>query len=118
MTAKEEDILSNQSYIQKGTVIDKLIKSLIVSKIDFNQLLIGDKNAIMVAARILGYGADYEFRFTNPKSGEEEIVNIGLEHHHQLKGVGKNLRDHPAVELVWKSSKQLLDQLSSWHILL
>ena len=43
---------------------------------------------------------------------KEEIVNIGLEHHHQLKGVGKNLRDHPAVELVWKSSKQLLDQLT------
>ena len=61
MTAKEEDILSNQSYIQNGTVIDKLLKSLIVTKFDYNDLLIGDKNAIMVAARVLGYGAEYKF---------------------------------------------------------
>ena len=45
MTAKEEDILTNQNYIANGTVIDKLIKSLIVSKFDYNDLLIGDKNA-------------------------------------------------------------------------
>ena len=72
MTAKEEDILTNQSYITKGTVIDKLMKSLIVSKIDFNQLLIGDKNAIMVAARILGYGGDYEFTY----NGEQHKVDL------------------------------------------
>ena len=67
MTAREEDILTNQSYISKGTVIDKLMKSLIVSKIDYNQLLIGDKNAIMVAARILGYGANYKFTYNEEK---------------------------------------------------
>ena len=72
MTAREEDILTNQSYIQKGTVIDKLIKSLIVSKIDFNQLLIGDKNAIMVAARILGYGGKYQFTYNE----EEHEVDL------------------------------------------
>ena len=74
MTAKEEDILTNQSYIQKGTVIDKLIKSLIVSKIDFNQLLIGDKNAIMVAARILGYGSKYQFTYNE----EQHEVDLSL----------------------------------------
>jgi hypothetical protein len=57
MTAKEEDILSNQNYIQKGVVIDKLLKSLIVDKkVDYNSLLTGDKNAIMLVARILAYG--------------------------------------------------------------
>jgi len=61
MTAKEEDILSNQTYIQNGTVIDKLLKSLIVTKVDFDDILIGDKNAIMVAARVLGYGPEYKF---------------------------------------------------------
>ena len=61
MTAKEEDILTNQNYIANGTVIDKLIKSLIVSKVDYNDLLIGDKNALLIAARILGYGKDYSF---------------------------------------------------------
>ena len=74
MTAKEEDILTNQSYITKGTVIDKLIKSLIVSKIDFSQLLIGDKNAIMVAARILGYGSKYQFTYNE----EEHEVDLSL----------------------------------------
>ena len=61
MTAKEEDILTNQSYIEKGTVIDKLLQSLIVTKINYDDLVTGDKNAIMVAARVLGYGSDYEF---------------------------------------------------------
>jgi hypothetical protein len=72
MTAKEEDILSNQSYITDGTVFDKLFKSLIVSKINYDDLLIGDKNAILVAARILGYGKDYKFTF----GGEEFTVDL------------------------------------------
>jgi len=59
MTAAHEDILTNANYIQNGTVIDKLLKALIVTDIDYNELLIGDKNAILIAARILGYGKDY-----------------------------------------------------------
>ena len=61
MTAKEEDILTNQSYIKDGTVLDRLLKSLIVSKINYNDLVVGDKNAILVASRILGYGSEYTF---------------------------------------------------------
>jgi hypothetical protein len=72
MTAKEEDILTNQSYIQKGTVLDKLLQALIVSKINYNDLIIGDKNAVMVAARILGYGKDYTFEY----SGQEYTVDL------------------------------------------
>tara|TARA_R100001377_G_scaffold44249_1_gene25187 strand:+ start:462 stop:1193 length:732 start_codon:yes stop_codon:yes gene_type:complete len=75
MTAREEDILTNQSYISKGTVIDKLLKSLIVSKIDYKQLLIGDKNAIMVAARILGYGASYKFTY-NEEEHEVDLSSL------------------------------------------
>jgi len=67
MTAREEDILTNQSYIQKGTVIDKLLQSLIVSDIDFKDLIVGDKNALLIAARILGYGSEYEFNWRNEK---------------------------------------------------
>jgi len=48
MTAKEEDILTNQNYIQKGIVIDKLLQSLIVDNIDYNQLVTGDQNAVMI----------------------------------------------------------------------
>jgi hypothetical protein len=68
MTAKEEDILTNQNYISNGTVIDKLLQSLIVTpNVDYKSLLIGDKNAIMVAARILSYGKDYEFTYLGDK---------------------------------------------------
>lgn len=63
MTAKEEDILTNQNYIKNGTVIEKLLKSLITTEVDFADLLIGDVDAIMVAARILSYGKDYEFEY-------------------------------------------------------
>ena len=72
MTAKEEDILTNQSYIQKGTVLDRLMKALIISEISYDELLIGDKNAIMVAARILGYGKDYSFSIL----GEDHTVDL------------------------------------------
>ncbi len=72
MTAREEDILANQNYIANGTVIDKLLKSLIVTKVDYNDLLIGDKNAVMIAARILGYGPKYKFEY----NGEEDEVDL------------------------------------------
>ena len=64
MTAREEDILTSQNLIKQGTVIDKLLQSLIVDKsIKMDDMLIGDKNAIMIAARVLGYGKDYEFEY-------------------------------------------------------
>lgn len=72
MTAKEEDILTNQAYIRDGVVLDKLLQSLIVTKFNYSDLLIGDKNAIMVAARILGYGKDYKFNY----AGKEEVVDL------------------------------------------
>ena len=77
MTAKEEDILTNSNFIKNGTVIDKLLQSLIVTKIDFNELLIGDKNAILIAARVLGYGAEYSFRYVNSQ-GQEVDISIDL----------------------------------------
>jgi hypothetical protein len=72
MTAKEEDILTNESYIKNGTVIDKLLKSLIVTPIDYNDIVVGDKNAVMIAARVLGYGKDYTFKIDD----EEHTVDL------------------------------------------
>jgi hypothetical protein len=65
MTAKEEDILTNANYIRNNTVIDKLLQSMIVTPIDYNELLVGDKNAILIAARVLGYGKDYNVFYGN-----------------------------------------------------
>ena len=57
MTAREEDILTSANLIEKGTVIDKLLESVIANpKIKLDDLLIGDKNALMVGTRVLGYG--------------------------------------------------------------
>lgn len=73
MTAKEEDILSNQSYIQKGVVLDKLLESVIINKeIKLKDLLIGDKNAVLIATRILGYGKKYSFNY----NGKREDVDL------------------------------------------
>jgi len=71
MTAKEEDILTSQNLIQKGVVIDRLLDSLILTKgVKQEDLVLGDKNAVMVAARILAYGPEYECEITNPKTNE------------------------------------------------
>ena len=72
MTAREEDILTNQNYISKGIVLDELVKSLIISDVDYEDLIVGDKNAILVAARILGYGKDYKFNW----GGEEYNIDL------------------------------------------
>jgi|TARA_R110000803_G_scaffold31025_1_gene69580 hypothetical protein len=73
MTAKEEDILTNQNLIKSGEVIDKLLQSLIIDKINYNDLFIGDKNAIMIAARILSYGSSYEF----DHDGVRQDIDLG-----------------------------------------
>ena len=78
MTTKEEDILTSQNLIQKGVVIDKLLQSVIVTPIDYNELYNGDKNAIMIATRVLGYGADYEVGLTCPHCGEKTETTIDL----------------------------------------
>lgn len=78
MTAKEEDILTSQNLIKKGLVIDALLRSLIVSPVNYNDLLVGDKNAIMVAARILGYGADYPIEVQCPSCGTKNKLEVNL----------------------------------------
>ena len=72
MTAREEDILTNVNLIENGTVIDKLLESLIITPINYNDLLVGDKNALLIAARILGYGSDYTFTHM----GEEIKIDL------------------------------------------
>lgn len=72
MTARHEDILTNQNYIRDQIVIDKLLQAMIATKINYDDLLAGDKDAILLSARILGYGKDYEFSY----AGEEVSVDL------------------------------------------
>jgi transcription elongation factor Elf1 len=79
MTAREEDILTNQNLIKKGVVLDELLKALIVTpNVKLDDILVGDKNAIFVAARRLAYGDEYPAKITCPKCGEENDVKVNL----------------------------------------
>lgn len=79
MTAREEDILTSRALIKKGTVISELIKSCIVDKrIDVSQMLSGDRNALMVALRITGYGADYNVEVDCPSCGDKSKQTFNL----------------------------------------
>jgi hypothetical protein len=79
MTAREEDILASQNLIRKGVVLDKLFESVVVEKdVNVGDIFIGDKNAILLATRILGYGKDYQVEVTDPFSGEIQKTNIDL----------------------------------------
>jgi hypothetical protein len=78
MTAREEDILTSQNLIRQGVVLDKLFQSMIVTPINYNDIVVGDKNAIMVAARILGYGKEYECEVTCPACDKDSKHTIDL----------------------------------------
>lgn len=79
MTAREEDILSSQNLIKKGVVLDKLFESVVVEpNVNVGDISIGDKNAILLATRILGYGADYNVEVTDPFTYETQKVTIDL----------------------------------------
>ena len=118
MTAREEDILTNQNYIQQGVVIDKLLQSLIVTPIDYGDLLLGDKNAILIASRILGYGKDYEFEY----KGQKEVVDLSelqpKEIDYKALSLGKNefffttpaTKTNITFKLLTHTDEQLIDQ--------
>lgn len=87
MTAKEEDILLNESYIKNGIVIDKFLKNLLVDKeIEPGDLLIADKNALILAARISAYGNDYETKITCPKCSTASKYTFDLNEHEIYSG--------------------------------
>ena len=93
MTAREEDILTNQAYIKQGVVLDKMLQSLIITKINYDDLIVGDKNALFIAARILGYGGNYTFDYDgqshtvdlstlNNKEFDESLITKGINEFH------------------------------------
>jgi len=79
MTAKEEDILTNINLLRQGIAIEKMLKSLIKSTINYEDLTLGDRNGLLIAARILAYGKDYTFNYRNPNTGDEEQVTVDLQ---------------------------------------
>lgn len=79
MTAKEEDIITNQNLIRKGLHLDKLLESVVVEPgVDINDLVLGDKNAILVSSRILAFGTDYDVTINDPADNEPVSVTVDL----------------------------------------
>jgi len=79
MTAREEDILTSKALIKKGTVITQLLRSCIVSEgADPDKMLTGDRNAIMTALRITGYGSDYNVEVDCPACSERSKQSFNL----------------------------------------
>jgi len=118
MTALEEDILTSQAYLKKGTVIDELIKSCIMSRdADPNDLTAGDKNALAISIRITGYGSDYAAIVNCPKCGHInektfdltslEINRLGAEPVEQ----GKNIFEY----ILPISKKKVLFKIMTGH---
>ena len=80
MTAKEEDILTSRALIKNGTVITQLLKSCILNKlVDPDDMLTGDKNAILIGIRVTGYGSEYSAKITCPHCNKEyETYSVDL----------------------------------------
>lgn len=92
MTAKDEDLLTNQDLIKKKVVLDRLVQSLLIDKsIRVDSLLIGDKNAILFAARVAGYGSDYTVEINCPSCGTKEKKTYDLEECLKQKEVDRTL---------------------------
>lgn len=79
MTAREEDILTSTNLLRKGIVLDKLLESIIVeSSVNVGDLLIGDKNAILISSRILAYGPEYSVTINDPNENESVDIKVDM----------------------------------------
>jgi rubredoxin len=97
MTAKEEDILTSQSLLKEGLAVDRALQSLLVNKdINIKDLLVGDKNALVIASRITGYGEEYETSVTCPACGTTDRHTFDLSEleHHDFED---KMREHNVV---------------------
>lgn len=88
MTAREEDILTNPNLLKKGVALETVLKSLIVTPINYEDLLLGDRNWLYIAARIMAYGSEYTFAYSLPESEnnatENVVVDLGQVDHKKV----------------------------------
>lgn len=79
LTAKEEDILTSPNLIKRNQVIEKLLESVLIEPgVRVDDLLLGDKNAILIATRLLAYGPEYKIKVTDKEYGEEVEWSVDL----------------------------------------
>ena len=105
MTAKEEDILNNKSLLQKGVAIDKLLQSIIVDKnIQVGSLYVGDKNALIIAARISAYTANYETKLNCAVCNKNINCSFNLDEMRVFNG-DENINPDGTISLELPKSK-------------
>lgn len=122
MGARQEDILSNTSYIQDGTVLDRLMQSLIVDEINYDELIVGDKDALMVASRILGYGKNYSFTYAGrPYTIDLTTINPKPLSHIFQPGINEFdfVTPNTGDKLTWKvlthaDEKKIQEDIKGW----
>jgi len=116
MTAKDEDILTSESLIKKGIVIDRFVKNILVDKsIQIDSLFIGDKNAILIDSRISGYGPDYETEIVCPSCFTKQSVSYDLNDKSTYYGSDVETNENGFYELKLPQSGIILEikQLTS-----
>jgi hypothetical protein len=101
MTAREEDILTNPNLLRQGLAIEKVLQALIQSPIQYDDLLLGDRNALLIAARILGYGSSYSFEYVNPETETKEQITIDLQ----------QIKDKAVDETLFKNKNEFVFEL-------
>lgn len=99
MTAYDEDILTNTSYLQDGVIIDKLLESLIVTNVNINDIALVDKDALIISARIVSYGAKYPVTVTDPTTGKTLNRDVNLK---ELKYKEFNIDTDDNGEIIYK----------------
>ena len=108
MTAKEEDILTSRSLLKEGVALDRMLQNLLVDKsIDISSLLIGDKNALLVAARRTGYGPEYETTVTCPSCENSDSFSFDISEP-PVKDIYENCKEAGATILEDSTVKILL----------
>lgn len=107
MTAKEEDLLSNEKFLRNGKAFDELIKACVIewNGVSFDDLLIGDKNAILMAIRIISLGDEYEVMFTCPKCNAKAEDSISLKADLKYKFLTEEPLEPGKNEFQWISPK-------------
>jgi len=109
MTTKEEDILLNQSYIQSGVVLDKMLESVLVDKrIKTEDILNCDKSAIQVACRANAYGEQYEFTYTcsSCETKNEATINLLELKHYEVDF--ETIRQNNGIFITLPSTKAVV----------
>jgi hypothetical protein len=115
MTAKEEDILSSSTLLKKGIMLDRFIESILIDKsINAKSLFSGDRNAIMMSARVTGYGPEYDAKVTCPSCSVSSVYTFdlsdyGISYADDLEHLGLVLTDEGTYSFEAEKSKAQIE---------